>query len=412
MAPKKSEQTINIIQQFVDIRKAIIQLKIVPEIALDKEHIQWLLPNPPSLQQPSDNNSDTDADTDTDASVSSDDEEEETRDTAAGSTASSSTTTKGKSISDEVDDDDDAKIVIANHLNPTHSITNTHTQTQKLEHNLDNGHEYEDEDEDEHALSDQDSDSDSEVGTSDKDEIQSQSTPVAPITTTPCGLSNYSNVVGIQAGFTKNGLLTALAICIDSKALLITDIVRKKRSPSPSSSSRASKPYARDLINALFLSPSSGDVRVLTFDGPALAVGLYRGLGFRCSHIVDILSLDRKERAPLTAIKAALLSDGGINNHKPDTTNSDPDNSDDSDEDEDNEVVLLENTIIREFETTPFDSQFKNAGSGLACKAWLAWYIGQFPKAQIKLREIKPIDTSIHMKEVRQCALLLSVAFL
>ncbi|PAV16516.1 atp-dependent helicase nam7 [Pyrrhoderma noxium] len=411
MAPKKSEQTINIVQPFVDIRKAFIQLKIVPEIALDKEHIQWLLPKPPNPQQPSDNNFDTDADTDTDASdydsVESDDEEEETRDAAAatmtGSAASSSTTTKGKSISDEVDDGDDTKIVIANHsiphLNPLHSITNA--QTRKLEHNLDNEHEHEHEDEYEHALSDQDSDPDSdpEVGTSDQDEIQSRSPPVAPITTTPCGLSNYSNVVGIQAGFTKNGLLTALAICIDTKALLITDIVRKKRSPSPSSSSRAPKPYARDLINALFLSPSSGDVRVLTFDGPALAVGLYRGLGFRCSHIVDILSLDRKDRAPLTAIKAALLSDGGINKHNPNTTNSDPDNSDDSDEDDDDEVVLLESTIIREFETTPFDSQFNNAGSGLACKAWLAWYIGQFPKAQIKLREIKPIDTSIHMKE-------------
>ena len=92
MAPKKSEQTINIIQQFVDIRKAIIQLKIVPEIALDKEHIQWLLPNPPSPHKPSDNNSDTDADTDTDASdydsVSSDDEEEETRDLCLRRTSS------------------------------------------------------------------------------------------------------------------------------------------------------------------------------------------------------------------------------------------------------------------------------------------------------------------------------------
>ncbi|KAH8117829.1 hypothetical protein DFH11DRAFT_1723846 [Phellopilus nigrolimitatus] len=176
-----------------------------------------------------------------------------------------------------------------------------------------------------------------------------------------------TKVIGMHPAFTEAGLLSALAISVSSKVLLITDVMKLRAAGQRGTRSGNSTTDGRDYLQSTVLNDSA--YLITAFDAHQLVLGLHSAMGLTCTRVVDLLSLRPGDRDVVRTVQLALGA----------------------------RVELLGNLLLEAFQDNVYRDKEQQAI--VAQKAWLAGLIGDHPNARAKIARISPIDSSAFSKQ-------------
>ncbi|THH07370.1 hypothetical protein EW145_g3424 [Phellinidium pouzarii] len=172
----------------------------------------------------------------------------------------------------------------------------------------------------------------------------------------PSSSSDSKVTVGMHAGFSKAGFITALALSVSAKVLMITDLSARSRHDDSGGGMRRH-------LHSVLLNDTS--FRITSFIAPELVLALHREIALRCVHVVDLLSLPPGNRDIVQTIKSAFGA----------------------------RIELYDDTSLREaFQENLYDKQQQII---LAQKAWLAYFVGDCPEVKTQLSAFPIIDSTV-----------------
>lgn len=203
-----------------------------------------------------------------------------------------------------------------------------------------------------------------------------------------------SRIIGIAPGYSKKGKLIGLAICNDSKGLII-QLDRRQQSksrtketqrqsddsdaPSDSSDSgeSATAPAAQDarqLLEDTILCRESFDFAIASFDCAPMAMALHCDANLRVTNAIDVQAFFPSKdpytaRRPDSAVRTALQG-----------THLD-------------RIKASTERIESEFINTEFDPDKLEDRKELACRAWLACFLVSECADARAIEEFRRIDT-------------------
>jgi hypothetical protein len=209
-----------------------------------------------------------------------------------------------------------------------------------------------------------------------------------------------SNVVGIAPGYSKKGKLIGLALCTDSKGLILELDGRKQAgskttkarrssedSESPSDASDSSPPTtathdARQLLEDTILCRDSPDFALAAFDFGPMAFALHSDAELRVHNGFDVQALfpgddSISDRRPTSAVQKALQSA-----HL-------------------DRVKALNQRIETDFLNAEFSLGEIIHMKELACRAWLAYFLVSECADAKAMEEYKRISTKDMTPNVR-----------